>query len=684
MTAPGELITTRQYLRSFERLSPQEQREVDLAVMKFWRQPDLPGLRLHQLNARERRFHSISPNMDLRIILLLDGPRRVLMYVGRHDEAYRWAETRRVERHEITGTAQIVEYLETVRELPVAVPAEAPVSPLFAAETDDYLLSLGVPRDWLPRLREVTDEAGLLRLVDHLPEEAAEALLELAEGGRPAPPAPVAQEEDPYTSGDAVRRFHVLGDEIELARALERPWPEWTVFLHPTQRAVVEANFDGAARVTGSAGTGKSVVAMHRAARLAREGREVLLTTFSRVLAQRLSAGMDILLEGEPEARSRVTVQHLHGLAVERLRTEGFRVRIADEAEVQHLLVAHRGDLDRARWSDPFLAAEWNAVIDYWGVRTRESYLSADRTGRGNRLPASAREAIWPVFEAVQTALRMSHRLTWGDACEQAADLLLQRGAPFDHVIVDEAQDFAPRELALCLQLSRCGTAGLFFAGDPGQRIYKYPFPWSRVGLDIRGRSRRLTINYRTSAQLRRFADRLLPDRMEGIGGGEESRRTHSLFTGPEPEIRSCADAGQEASALAEWLSSRLAEGMQAAEIAVLSRTARRAKGLAARAATPLGLKWQEISGMAADAVFAGTLHGVKGLEFRAVAIVGCEDGHLPLQAALDAEIEDEARAQAEERERHLLYVACTRARDALLILHREPITRFLRDQSVL
>ncbi len=680
----SELIFTRPFEKSFDKLNTQERREVDHAVMELRRGSEKAGLRLEKLRGRASHFHSISPNMDLRVIVQGDGGRWVLLYVGHHDKAYEWACRSRLERHPVTGSMQIVDIVDA-RTHPTPQPPkvrlpnvdEAETGPIFASEDDEYLVSLGVPPSWVPRVKTIADEDELVALGDRLPEEAWEKLVDLANGDRPTPLAPAPAHVDPYATPDAQRRFRVVADDDALERALSRPWPEWAVWLHPAQRDAVEREWRGAARVTGQAGTGKSVVAMHRAARLARSGSRVLLTTFSKVLAQRLAAGLDLLLDDDPRARERITARHLHAHAVDVLRRARRRVSIIDDNEVQQLIANARRESDLSGWTDAFLNAEWSAVMDYWGVRTEPSYKAVPRTGRGTPLAARERSDLWRVFGTVRDRIDASGKMTWSDACEAACDAVAPDDA-FDVVIVDEAQDFGPRELALAVHLSRQGPAGLFFAGDIGQRIYKYPFPWTAVGIDVRGRSRRLRINYRTSSEIRTFADRLLPPSLDEIGGGEEQRMAASLFNGPAPDMRGCRTQIEEERALRDWISSLIGDGLAASEIAVLARQRRRANDVAAMAVKDLGLRRQPFSESDPDAVYAGTLHGAKGLEFRAVAIVGCEDDQIPLAKALSAEIEEEARLLVEERERHLLYVGCTRARDALLLTYRGVPSRFL------
>jgi hypothetical protein len=680
--------TAKSYFRSLSALSRSEQDLVNRTFMDFIRAPEAPGHRLHALNLRERRFNSISPNMDLRIIALKEGDHLLMVYVAHHDAAYRWAERRQYEVHPVTGAAQIVEIDEVVREevrvISRTVEAESALPPpLFAGENRDYLLSLGVPEVYLDAVGAVRGDDDLVALLDRLPEEAAEALIELSDGRRPAPATVVLPSEaaHPIEHPDARRRFWTTTEEAELARALEMPWAEWLVFLHPSQRNAVEKNFGGAARVSGAAGTGKSVVAMHRAARLAEASSgKLLLTTYSKTLATRLSDGMDALLGSGSAARRRVEVMHLHAYAMGHAsRIE--KPSVADGPLIDHLLrEAGRGV--EAPFGFTFLRQEWDAVIDYWGIKSFEAYRDIPRIGRGMSLSPQQRKRLWEVFASVQAGLRRAGMMTWGDVCDLMRARIEADGIhPFQHVIVDEAQDLGPRELRLIAALAEPGQHALFFAGDIGQRIFRWPFAWLSAGVDVRGRAQRLKVNYRTTAEIKRFSDRLLPGTITEVDGEAEERGALSLLRGADPELRPAPNVAAEANVLAEFINAALADGLEPTEIAVLGRTRSALQQRAQLALTRLGLEHVWLSSdtdVESGRVNLVTLHAAKGLEFRAVALVGCDDTQLPLKEALALDPEPNARRIIEEKELSLFYVGCTRARDRLLVTWSGTPSRFI------
>ena len=299
---------------SLARLTAQEQKAAKTTAFDLQLDPTSNGLSFHKLDrAKDTNFWSVRVNADLRIIVHRTAANILLVYVDHHDDAYKWAERRKIERHPTTGAMQLVEVRERVEEVEIFKPRDVPVAPtptarpaarLFDNLRKFELMAFGVPEEWVNDVRAATEDT-LFDIIGHLPQEAQEALLKLAVGEKPEPPAPAPVEADPFAHPDAQRRFRVLNNVEELQQALDYPWDRWAVFLHPAQRDLVERTFSGPARVSGSAGTGKTIVALHRAVHLARANSEatVLLTTFSKPLANSLQMKLATLVGGDPEAR---------------------------------------------------------------------------------------------------------------------------------------------------------------------------------------------------------------------------------------------------------------------------------------------------------------------------------------------------------------------------------------------
>lgn len=641
------------------------------------------GSRMHRIdNPKDPNFWSVRVNDDLRIVLHRDDPSVLLVHVDHHDKAYAWAERRKIERHPTTGAMQLVEVRERVEELPVARPSSSPN--LFAGLRKPELMAFGVPEEWVEDVRGLT-EATLLDVLRHLPQEAQEALLRLAVGEKPAPPQPAPAGADPFAHPDALRRFRVLNDIEELRRALDFPWDRWAVFLHPAQRDLVERRYNGPARVTGSAGTGKTIVALHRAVHLARRGPEarVLLATFSKPLAQALAARLESLVGGEPAVASRIEVGSLTGEAYDRYSRAFGQPNIASPDAVQALL---RKAAQGASFPAHFLANEWEEVVDAHQLRTWEAYRDVPRLGRKTRLGEKQRQALWTIFEAVRAGLRAQKLVTWAEVFARLAEKAGSGKPPgYDHVVVDEAQDLGIPEARFLAALAGDRPDGLFFTGDLGQRIFQQPFSWKSLGLDVRGRSFSLRVNYRTSHQIRTQADRLLPGVVTDVDGTAESRRgTVSLFDGPPPVVSLFKDDASEVAAAGAWIADRLREGCAPHELGVLVRSAAelaRARA-AVKAAKARAAEFDEKVQTVEGAVSIGTMHLAKGLEFRAVAVLACDDEVLPLQERVERASDESELEEVYETERHLLYVACTRARDSLWVSGMRPGSEFLRDME--
>jgi hypothetical protein len=675
---------------SLARLTAQEQKAVKTTAFDLQMDASAPGLSFHKLDrAVDKNFWSVRVNADIRLIVHRGDASLLLAYVDHHDKAYRWAERRKIERHPTTGAMQLVEVRERVEDLVVRPkpPSAAPEPKLFAGLRKLEIMSFGVPEEWVNDVREATD-SSLFDLLPHLPQEAQEALLRLAVGEKPvvAEPAPAEAIADPFAHPDAQRRFRVLQDGDELRRALDFPWDRWAVFLHPAQRALVERRFAGPARVTGSAGTGKTIVALHRAVHLARRHPKarVLLTTFSKPLAKALAARLTSLVGGEPTIAARVDVHALTGIAYELYGRAFGQPNIASGSVVHGLLKKAAAQVEGAKFPQHFLFNEWAEVVDAQQLASWDAYRDAPRLGRKTRLGEKQRLVLWSVFEGVAAGLRAQKMVTWahifGRLAEQA---VAGKGLGYDFIVVDEAQDVSMPEARFLAAMAGGKPDGLFFAGDLGQRIFQQPFSWKALGIDVRGRSHSLRINYRTSHQIRTQADRLLPGVVSDVDGLQENRRgTVSLFDGPAPVIRLFKSEAAEAEAVGGWVADRLREGYAPEEIAILVRST--AQASRARAAAKVaGAKAAELDekvDVTAGSISISPMHLAKGLEFRAVAVMACDDEVLPLQERVEAVTDEADLLEVYETERHLLYVACTRARDSLWVSGVEPESEFLRD----
>lgn len=676
---------------SLAKLTGDEQKVVKTTAFDLQMNPANPGMSFHKLErAKDPNFWSVRVSLDLRLIVHKTESNLMLCHVGHHDAAYRWAERRKLQTHPKTGAAQWVEIRERVEEIRIPRYVEEAVPtpsgpPLFARIGDDELLGYGVPEEWLDDVRNA-DEDSILELADHLPGEAAEALLEIATGGRPRAMQPVQPGTDPFRHPDAQRRFRVLSNTEELERALDYPWEKWTVFLHPEQRELVQRDYKGPARVSGTAGTGKTIVALHRAVHLARANPDarVLLTTFSDALANALKTKLRRLISNEPKIAERLEVHSMNSIGQRLYELNFGKVDLIDRETLRRLVADAAEAVEGHGFSQRFLLYEWDDVADAWQLRSWAAYRDVKRLGRKTRLSAAQRKTLWAIFEGVWQRLEDQGAITRAALFTQlAAPLGDGRNPPFDFAVVDEAQDIGVAQLKFLAALAGAKPNGLYFAGDLGQRIFQQPFSWKSLGVDIRGRSRTLRVNYRTSHQIRCRADRLLGPELADVDGNREERSgAISVFNGPKPVIAVADDIEAEVAQVAQWLQDRAAEGVLPHEIGLFVRSenemerAERAIGAAGLACKMLDEHVEVIAGH----VSVGTMHLAKGLEFRAVAVMACDDEVIPSQERIERVADEADLEEVYNTERHLLYVACTRARDHLLVSGVDMASEFLDD----
>ena len=507
------------------RLTGDEQKAVKTTAFDLQLNPANPGMKLHKLDrAKDPNFWSVRVSSDIRIIVHKTESSLLLCFVDHHDNAYDWAERRKLETHPKTGAAQLVEIRETIREITVPkyveVEKKAPHKPpLFADVSKDDLLSYGVPAEWLDDVRKANEDT-VLELADHLPSEAAEALLDFATGVIPQK-QPAIYAKDPFEHPDAQRRFRVMHDVEELERALEFPWEKWTVFLHPAQRQFVERDYSGPARVSGSAGTGKTIVALHRAVFLARRipMPGSCSPHFPTPWPMPLNEAKTI--DQQRTANRRAPGSACHRRNWKRLYESNFgRPDIAPREVIQQLLEEAAKTVQDHKFTTHFLMTEWEQVVDAWQLETWEAYRDVRRLGRKTRLKEKQRVMLWSIFDHVRSRLKDRGMVTENYIFSRLASQLTEsKHQPFNFVVVDEAQDVSISQLRFLAALTSEQPSHLFFAGDLGQRIFQQPFSWKSLGVDIRGRSHTLRINYRTSHQIRIQADRLLAPTISDVDG---------------------------------------------------------------------------------------------------------------------------------------------------------------------
>lgn len=690
------IALSKDFLLAFSNVQKSHQKKVREFFEKFQVHPEADGLHYEPIqSARDKNFYSVRIDQAYRAIIARPASNvYVLMWVDSHDEAYRWAERKRLEVNPATGAVQVLDLSSIAQPSTPQVAKPIIARGLFRDIKDKHLIRLGVPEKLVPVVREMQTDNDLERAESVFPQEAYEALFLLASGytidqvfaevEKAKELIPVVDTADfghALINEDSQRRFHIVEDAQELAEILTAPLEQWRIFLHPKQRQLVRVEANGPIRVLGGAGTGKTVVAMHRARYLAEEvftGREdrILLTTFTKNLATDICQNLRKLCTDEA-AWSRIEVQHVDGWVANFLRTQGYRPEMVyddDENECwQNALSYAPGG---SGLPEEFYRVEWENVVQSQNVTSLDEYLSAPRLGRGTRLTREMKRKVWPVFQEYRVQLNERGRKEYVDLLRDARQLIEHKGLrlPYRALIVDEAQDMSAEAFRLFRVLVPSGENDLFIVGDAHQRIYRHRVTLSKCGIDIRGRGRKLKINYRTTDEIRRFSVRLLEARsIDDLDGGEDDQKGYmSLTHGTVPEVKLFTSAGDEVSYLRKRITALSNEGTPPESICLVART-NKLVDIYAEHLRSSGNDVYEIRRDAAEqrdrpGIRVATMHRVKGLEFEHVIIAGANSGVIPLDLALRKADDAVTQRNSETAERALLYVALTRARRSAII----------------
>ncbi|MFI6016775.1 UvrD-helicase domain-containing protein [Streptomyces sp. NPDC051287] len=653
------------------------------------------GLHLESVqNAQDTRMRTIRINDFWRgVVLAPDDGSDVFLLVNvvRHDDAYSWAAKRLYTTNSATRALE-VRNVVAIEQLTPALEkaAEAADSLLFAKYSDTVLRELGIDDQVLRAARTIIDKAQLQAFETLLPEDQCEVLQYLAEGFSPeevyrdvvAVRRPVDAGPDPDESlavaiANTASRITLVSGPEDLADILEKPFAAWRVFLHPSQRRVAyRVSYGGPVQVTGGPGTGKTVAALHRVKHLLTRSPDtrVLLTTYTNALAAALRENLSLLLDGDDTLLARVDVTtvnaHAHGVVTRLDGRSPSPVNDREERQLWQRVVKQLG----LPWSEQFLAQEYRHVILAQDLRTSETYRTAVRRGRGSALPSARRDELWPAVELFESMLRNQRATTHLKVCARAADLLAGSAPTHDHVVVDEAQDLHPAQWRVLRASVASGSDDLFITGDPHQRIYDSKVSLGSLGISVTGRTHRLRVNYRSTEEILVWStDILSPVSVDDLGGeGVDSLAGYrSLLHGRRPHTDGYGSEQAEVTALVERVEGWLAQGIRPSEIGVCARfnvLLDKAYDKLAAAKVPV-VRVRDNPGAAVDGVRLATMHAMKGLEFRCVAVLGATSGAVPFAREVTPASVDALQHDSDLlRERCLLFVACTRAREALAV----------------
>ena len=700
MAEAAKIAISADFLTAFAKLPRQPQGRTTEFVNRFRNNPASPEIRYEKLEGGvDDKLCGVKIDDKYLGIVAREEETStyLLLWVDRSDAARSWAANKRCVVNPKTGVLQIY-------EPPARVPAkpEMQKKDLFSRAEDGDLLQMGVPEDLLPYVRSFADQEEFYASEGTLPKDAFENLSWLAEGFSVKEVLDLAREEQEEKEEEenreksisealetplSMKSFVVVEGEDELRRIMAEPLEKWRVFLHPTQRRIVKKNYSGPARVLGGAGTGKTVVALHRAKYLASrlEGDEkILFTTYTVNLAADIRENLHKICNKE-ELR-KIEVVNLDAWVAHYLREQDYRAKIEYDDKVLESVweeALELADVDLP-FETGFYQEEWNRVVLAQEALTEEKYIKASRSGRGTRLDRRKRMAVWKVFENYQNLMKEKEIRDSSWAMYECAQLLTP-ATRYAHVIVDEGQDFSDNAYRLIRALAgEPHPNDIFIVGDAHQRIYRNHPVLSRCGIQVRGRSSTLKINYRTTEETRKYAFALLngisfDDLDEETDSGAECQ---SLTHGEAPQVRNFRDAAGEFEFLLSEIRKLNSAGTAYRDICVVARTRKLVEDYAAMF-TQAGihcfpLKSSSRDDRSADGLRLATMHRVKGLEFQYVFVAAVNDGIVPMPSAMEG-TDEVSRSEGLTSERCLLYVALTRAQKAAYITSYGEKSEFLK-----
>lgn len=692
MTMKPKVALSQDFLMQLSKLPQSVHGKVLKWAVKFQADPTATGINYEGIKgARDKNLKSVRVDQDWRGIVFKpdSGDVYVLLYVDHHDAAYRWAENRKLAINPVTGAVQLVIVETAVQEEPPSPPphdtrTQPPATPpLYAGLNDRELLSLGVPEDLIGDVRRLASDTDLDALQPRLPVEAYEGLFLVAAGdtvsqilsARETRVDQTIDTDDFATALDAAEsksRFVVVTSDEAMTAILNAPLAQWRVFLHPTQLKLAQGDRSGPVRVLGGAGTGKTVLAMHRAKWLAEnrteDGQQVLFTTFTRNLASDIEHNLKSLCD--PKTLARIKVQNLDAWVHGFMRAQKLEHRIVYNRQQDAALQAWNAALAVKDSSlvlpDDFYEKELEQVILAQGITTLDGYREARRTGRSGILNRAKRDAIWPVFEEYRGQLASRNLKECDDAYREIAEILTtdsSRRPALSAIIIDETQDLGPQALKLIRAMIAPGQNDLFFVGDGHQRIYsRHRASMSKCGIDIRGRSRKLYLNYRTTDEIRRHAVALLEGcEVDDLDDGhDETRRYKSLSHGKPPEVvevKGLEEALVQVKAFIKGLREATPEHEPSICIITESEKIREffADQLKREGQRCVAITAQSNHSDAHGVIHLATMHRAKGLEFDAVVVIAPGSYFGEPEQTLN--------------QRKLLYVSLTRAKKAAMLV---------------
>ena len=615
----------------------------------------------------------------------------MLLYVDKHDKAYRWAQNKKFVWNEHTQTCQIIPIDIQQEETYVEESGnsnETTVESPFCDITDAQLLSIGVPEELIGIVRNIRNFDDLDEAEKKLPQDAFENIFDLMDGNDISSIIANIEEgkakegEDTLLSSNNRRRFIEITTDEELARIMDEGMEKWQLFLHPSQRKLVDSDYNGSTKVSGSAGTGKTIAAIHRLKYLCQSNMfgKVLFTTYTTALVDNLRVLVDKMgIDKQKYALNNIDKVLLEVAKEYKILPTDFHVLDYSGDKESLALWSEVLDQNISEFDEQFLYSEYIDVIIYNNNKDLKSYLLQARTGRAKPITRKQRVEIWKLKEQYEALKQERKKVDRLELFNMAANYMKEHQIhPYSHVIADEFQDFSNPELRFLRQLVAEGRNDLFLTGDPYQRIYSgRKINFTAAGINIRGKkSKKLKVNYRTTEEIKRMAVAVVKgEKYDDMDGGEENNKGYiSLVHGEKPCYRIFASSNEEVEHVMKVVAECENNGISLNHISIAARTRALYKDVV-DGLHHNDIPYQELKGGNAtgnkEGISLCTFHSLKGLEFRIVILVGVTERSMPSKETSGKPF---SMMDVPERKeylmgiRSLLYVAITRARQMVFI----------------
>ena len=614
------------------------------------------------------------------IIGVASGDTYCLLYIDHHDEAMRWAQHKRFAWNSYTNSFQVTSI--TMEEV-VEQRGKERDDTVFAKYTDEQLLRIGVPEHQLPLVRSIKDMDDLEKAESSLSGDVFEYLFYLMDDGTDINNIITEVEAGKEQDGDSTinnkRNFIEITDDEELERVIAEGTEKWQIFLHPSQRLLVEKSYAGSLKVTGGGGTGKTVAAIHRLKKLTEKGsmKSVLYTTFTRTLIKNISSrvrSMGIKSENcviENIDKLALDMAKYYGLIPQSATVLDYGPSSRTSEEIWDGIVTD----NLSQFDTRFLKREYLDVIVYNNNKTIDDYYRQSRTGRTQPVNRKQRTEIWNLVEQYVARKKESQLYDRNEIFNLIANHLNENGIhPFKHVIADEIQDFSNPELRFLRALVEEGPDDLFLVGDPYQRIYNNrKIAFSQVGINVRGkRSKRLRVNYRTTEEIKRAATNVVNGcAFDDFDGSPESLAGYvSLMHGDRPEYKIYDNRNEEIAAIIDFIRMCRENGIEYKDIVVASYikdSIKPVQDALHRNNIPYKNLMNEGTGND-NGVNLSSFHNMKGLEFKVVILSDVNKKTFPYLPYGFEGLDEIEKKNHLMNQKALMYVAITRAMQKVLI----------------